>query len=108
MKNGSYGFHTSHERNPWWEVDLQRSASLAEVRIYNRRDYDPSRARTIQVLLSNDGVNFTRAYSHDGSTWGGDGQPLVVQLNGAAARWVRLQLNAQEYLHLDEVEVIGR
>ena len=58
--------------------------------------------------VHDDGVNFTRAYSHDGSAWGGDGKPLVVQLNGASARWVRLQLNAEEYLHLDEVEVIGR
>jgi F5/8 type C domain len=108
VRNGSFGFHTNNERNPWWEVDLQRNVSLAELRLYNRRDYGPERASTIQVLVSSDGANYSRVYAHNGSSWGGDGTPLVVPMNGATARWVRLQLNAQEYLHLDEVEVIGR
>ena len=107
VKGGGYGFHTEHERNPWWQVDLQQTANVAEVRLYNRRAY-AERAATIQVLVSSDGANFTRVYAHNGSTWGAEGQPLVIPLRGVSARWVRLQLNAEEYLHLDEVEVIGR
>jgi hypothetical protein len=107
VKNGYFGFHTNSEPNPWWQVDLQSVSTLAEVRIFNRLDL-PGRAGTIQVLLSNDGVTWRKVYAHDGRTFGGnDGKPLVVGLNGAQARFVRLQLGETTYLHLDEVEVYG-
>jgi hypothetical protein len=107
VKNGYFGFHTNSEPNPWWQVDLQSVSALAEVRIFNRLDL-PGRAGTIQVLLSNDGVTWQKAYTHNGRTFGGnDGKPLVVGLNGAQARFVRLQLGETTYLHLDEVEVYG-
>jgi len=108
VKNGSFGFHTNQEPNPWWQVDLQTVSTLNEIRILNRINCCSERARTIQVLLSNDGSSWRRVYSHDGSIFGGfDGKPLVVDLKGAPARYVRLQLNETNYLHLDEVEIYG-
>jgi len=64
-------------------------------------------ARTLRVLLSDDGRAFREVYANDGSIFGGvrDGRPLRVPLGGAPARFVRLQLAALDYLHLDEVEV---
>jgi hypothetical protein len=107
VKNGGFGFHTNGEPNPWWQVDLQSIRTLREVRIFNRLDL-PGRAGTIQVLLSNDGVTWQKVYTHDGRPFGGsDGKPLAVALNGAQARFVRLQLGESNYLHLDEVEVYG-
>ena len=84
--------------------------SLAEVRIFNRLDCCSERARTILILLSNDGSNWTRVFANDGSVFGGqsDGRPLRVLLNGKTARYVRLQLNETNYLHLDEVEIYGQ
>ncbi|NTV95287.1 MAG: discoidin domain-containing protein, partial [Thiobacillus sp.] len=107
--NGGYGFHTGNQANPWWQVDLGGSARIDEVRIYNRQDCCGERARTLQVMLSDDGRQWRTAFRHGGTTFGGkDGNPLKVALAGAPARYVRLQLNEANWFHLDEVEVYGQ
>lgn len=106
VKNGSFGFHTNEEKNPWWQVDLGTVKPLTEVRIFNRLDCCSERAQTIQILLSTDGMNWTRVFANDGSVFGGaNGRFLKVSLNGNQARFVRLQLNEVNWLHLDEVEI---
>lgn len=106
--NGGYGFHTENERNPWWQVDLGNHASLTEVRLFNRLDCCAERARTVQVLLSDDARSWRTVYRHNGTLFGGkDGKPLVVRLGGESARYLRLQLNEANWFHLDEVEVCG-
>lgn len=55
--SGGYGFHTASEPTPWWQVDLGAVRALTEIRIFNRRDCCSERARTLQVLLSNDGAS---------------------------------------------------
>lgn len=108
VKNGSYGFHTDIEKNPWWQIDLGEVISLTEVRIFNRLEL-PERARTLQVLLSNDGTNWKKFFTNDGTVFGGssisDSKPLKVSLKGQSARFIRLQLNETNCLHLDEVEI---
>lgn len=109
IKSGSYGFHTQREYNPWWQVDLGMEIAIDKIVIYNRQDCCSERARTIQVFLSTDGVNFENAYQHNGTVFGGarDQKPLQVSLQFKKARFVRLQLNERNALHLDEVEVYG-
>jgi hypothetical protein len=109
VKNGGFGFHTSLEPNPWWQVDLGAVQVLDHVVIFNRQDCCAERARTLHVLLSDDGRVFRDVYAHNGSIFGGvrDAHPLRLRLNGAKARFVRLQLAATDYFHLDEVEVYG-
>lgn len=108
MINGSFGFHTAQEANPWWQVDIGALYLLTEIRIYNRIDCCAERARSIEVLISPDGRAWQSAYVHNGTIFGGkDGHPLVVSVAGIRARFVRLRLNITEYLHLDEVEVNG-
>lgn len=101
-----WGFHTDKEDNPWWQVDLEKQYWIGEIRLYNRRDL-PERARTIQVLLSKDGLNWKTVYSHNGTGWGADGKPLLVypKTGPEGFRYVRVQLKENEFLHLDEVEV---
>jgi hypothetical protein len=101
---GTPGFYTELESEPWWDVDLEKSLELTELRIYNSK-INPERARTLKVLLSKDGVTWNQIYSHNGSVFGADGQPLRIPLHGAQARWIRLQLTEKNHLHLDEVEV---
>jgi len=110
IKNGGFGFHTQLQASPWWQVDLGAVRLVDRVVVFNRQDCCAERARTLQVLLSDNGAVFRTVYVHDGSIFGGarDGHPLQVMLNGAAARFVRLQLAATDYFHLDEVEVFGR
>lgn len=108
IKDGRWGFHTIYEKDPWWQVDLGLPVRLARIDIYNRcDDVFPARASHIKVLLSDDGENFRQVYQHDGTIFLGqpDGKPLVVELNGVTARFVRLQQPGTDYLHLDEVEV---
>jgi hypothetical protein len=104
VRSGTYGFYTESQPNPWWDVDLQQARKITEIRVYNSK-INPERARTLQVLLSGDGINWHRAYAHNGSVFGADGQPLLIPLNGERARWVRLQLGGTNYLHLEEIEV---
>lgn len=108
LKNGSFGFHSGKEPNPWWQVDLGRLAAIAEIHLFNRIDCCSERARTVQVLLSPDGTSWKVAYKHDGSLFGGaNGKPLKIALGNASARYVRLQLAEDNWFHLDEVEVFG-
>jgi sulfur carrier protein ThiS len=108
-KNGKFSFCTNKEINPWWQVDLEETYTLTEVRIYNRLDAGSERANTLRILLSSDATNWEEVYAHDKSLQIGgiDGTPLIVSMNSKVARYVRLQLNEENYLHLDEVEVYG-
>lgn len=108
IKNGEWGFHTDHTANPWWQVDLGTVRPLDRVVIWNRTTL-AERAARIQVLLSEDGQQFRQVYQHDGTVFLGfqDNQQLVVPLEAAAARFVRLALPGPNYPHLDEVEVFG-
>ena len=108
LKDGTYGFHTGQDANPWWQVDLGEPMPLDRVVIYNRCDGNvEARAARIAVLLSDDGNEWSELYRHEGYRFGGqtDGKPLSVPARGKLARFVRLALPGPQYLHLDEVEV---
>jgi hypothetical protein len=113
VKTGRYGFHTAFENRPWWLLDLEAVFPIDKCLLFNRLDCGSERADNIQLLTSVDGRSFTHRYSHTGSTtFGGistgvyeGGPPLLVDLNGAHARYIRLEINGYGALHLDEVEV---
>ncbi len=108
VKDGTYGFHTSSDDKPWWQVDLGQPAALDRIVIYNRGDGNvEGRTARLQVLLGADGKIWTSLYQHNGAKFSGfvDKKPLLVPAGGKKARFVRIQLPEQGYLHLDEVEV---
>lgn len=107
--DGSFGFHTAQEENPWWQVDLGKSETLRRVVIYNRDDGVSQRAAHLQVLVSDEGAQWRTVYQHDGTSFLGatDQKPLVVTLDNQMVRLVRIQLPGNTYLHLDEVQVYG-
>jgi formylglycine-generating enzyme required for sulfatase activity len=106
--DGTFGFHTGQDRSPWWQVDLGDVQPLDRVVIYNRTAV-PDRVSRVAVLLSDDGQRWTEAYRHDGTVFFGhsDGKPLNVRLEARRARYVRLQVPDDTWLHLDEVQVFG-
>ncbi|MCX8155099.1 MAG: discoidin domain-containing protein [Verrucomicrobiae bacterium] len=106
--NGGWGFHTGEDATPWWQVDLQQIYSLGQVVIWNRTDA-AERARELELYLSLDGQQWRRVYAHDGRVFKGhaDRKPLDIKLNGERGRYVRVQLPARGFLHLDEVEVFA-
>ncbi|MCH8219437.1 MAG: discoidin domain-containing protein [Planctomycetes bacterium] len=85
IKDGTYGFHTDRDANPWWQVDLGESLLLDRVDIYNRCDGTvEDRAERLLVLLSDDGRSWIEFYRHDGTTSFGqtDSKPLVIPADG--------------------------
>ena len=110
VKDGKWGFHTEAQADPWWQVDLQAAREIGRVVLYNRCDGGAGiagRTARLVLLLSDDATQWRQAYRHDGTTFYGqsDKKPLAVPLNGAKARFLRIQLPYQSYFHLDEVEV---
>ncbi|EDZ92861.1 protein of unknown function DUF268 [Limnospira maxima CS-328] len=107
-KTGGFGFHTALENQPWWQIDLQKNYQLSEIKIFNRMNFK-ERASTLNILLSQDALNWKLCYSnHQENPFGGiDGKPLKVNMQHQVARFVRLQLRENEYFHLDEVEIYG-
>jgi hypothetical protein len=104
--DGKWGFHTENENRPWWQIDLGETMPLGRMELYNRTELAGRNSR-IMVLLSGDGKDFEQAYQHDATPFFGhkDKKPLVVNLSGSTARYIRLQLPGKSYFHLDEVEV---
>ena len=109
VKNGKWGFHTAAETDPWWQVDLGEVQPLARVLVFNRCDTGPERASKMVLLLSDDGKAWREAYRHDGTVFRGftDSKPLAIPLDGAKARFVRIQAPGHGYMYLDEVEIFG-
>jgi hypothetical protein len=103
---GHYGFHTAHEQDPWWEVDLGVVREIGRVIVHNRMDL-PERCTRIALFSSLDGQSWMmQAAKLDGSLFGGaDGNPYVFEPAPFRARFVRIGMIGEGFLHLDEVEV---
>jgi hypothetical protein len=101
VRSDSSLFHTALEDRPWWEVDLLAVYPIDHLMLHNRQASNAERARRLEVLLSEDGKNYQRIYAHDGRVF----RSLLVPAGGLRARYVRLRLNAREYLHLQEVMI---
>ncbi len=108
VKGGGFGFHTERQANPWWQVDLEQRHALDRVLVFNRGSAQ-ERARYLVLLVSDDGVRWRDVYTHDGSVFGDSAgkKPLVIDLDGCEARFVRVQIRDNNWLHLSEVEVYG-
>jgi hypothetical protein len=110
VRTGTYGFHTSHEQQPWWVVDLLGPRRIAEIHIYNRTDTPEvaRRANELDVLASADGTQWVLLASRqEAEPFGLDGSPWIVRSKSAdtAFRFVVTRLRSAGYLHLDEIEV---
>ena len=111
VKDGKWGFHTTLEDKPWWQVDLGSSVPLGRILVYARCDGGcTGRTARMLVLISDDGQAWAEVHDCNGVPFGGvpDNSPLVVPMNGRAARFVRTQLPHEGYFHLDEVEVYAQ
>jgi len=115
VKNGKYGFHTAHEPNPWWQVDIGESQPVARIVVFNRLDYAPGlhNAAALRILASDDGKQWRQIHDQKGKHFGGvsGAPPLEVKFEQGKvrARFVRLQIPSAKpiFFHLDEVEIYG-
>ena len=106
--DGEFGFHTEQQLRPWWQVDLQSPCALDRIVVFNRTTA-AERAKTLTILLSDDGLAWREVYRHDGTVFLGaaDQKPLVVPLQCATGRFVRLQVQEETWMHLSEVQIFG-
>jgi len=113
VKDGEYAFHTGHEPNPWWQIDLGEPTAIARIVVYNRLDYEPGlhNADNLIIHISDDGKDWRRIYDNRGKHFGGisGAPPLAVTFapEEVRARFVRLQIRSDKpiFFHLDEVEI---
>jgi len=105
--------HTDLASEAWWEVDLGSSFELSRIEIFNRTDCCSEALQNFHVLVSD--APFTST-----SLAATQSQPGVLDLaqTGIAptqstialarrGRFVRIQLEAADYLQLAEVEIYG-
>jgi hypothetical protein len=116
VKDGTYGFHTGHQANPWWQVDLgAEPIAISRIVVHNRLDYKPGlhNADDIIVLTSLNAEKWTVRYRNEGRFFGGirlaDPLEIVFEPADITARYVRLQIPSDKpvFFHLDEVEIYG-
>jgi hypothetical protein len=102
-------FHTAFETDPWWQVDLQAIHRIHEVALYNRLDL-PERCVNVTLSVSANGeVWQLAAVKLDGKIFGGaDGNPHSWHFAPPiTARFVRVTLIGETYLHLNQIEIFG-
>jgi hypothetical protein len=105
-----YNNHTARERRPWWSVDLLNEYMIREIVIFNRIDQEFFADYTLhfELYLSLDGVDWTtlRDGSEECRFGGTDGRPYVWrEPQGRSARYVKIQLPGEAFLHLNAVEI---
>jgi hypothetical protein len=104
-ERGSFlSFHTGEEERPWWCIDLAIVTCIAEIVVFNRTDACDSRARSLQVLVSADGLQWACVFDGLRCGWTTT-DPLVLELAARPVRFVQLQLQERAVLHLNRVEV---
>ena len=105
--------HTDLATEPWWQIDLGASYDLSRIEIFNRTDCCSSSLQNFHVLVSDAPFVST-------SLAATQSQPGVLDLAQAGVaptqstialarrgRFVRIQLEAADYLQLAEVEIYG-
>jgi hypothetical protein len=111
-----FAFHTKLELRPWWMCEFGQAQIFDNILIYNRIDGPcAERANKLAVYISMDGNVWEMLYEHKGPVFGGvnDGlvlegarnQPLHISCSKTKAKFVKVQLNDENYLHLVQIEI---
>lgn len=108
---GRYQFHTHHEEQPWWEVDLGCPCSVDAVTLHNRADNSQARMALFTIQISSDGFAFEDIHRQEQPAAFGNGlqdqQLRIVIAPAVTCRYLRVTLPGREFLHLDQVEIEG-
>jgi hypothetical protein len=99
----------------WWQVDLGASAAIGYITIWNRTDCCGGRLSDYWIFASNTpfSASDTPATLQNRPGTFSSHQTKVpnpsttIPVNGAAGRYVRVQLSNPDYLSLAEVQVFG-
>jgi hypothetical protein len=104
-----YAFHTDHEEEAWWAVDLLRHVHVRAVEILNRPGYE-SRFVQFRIETSLDGATWRpQLEKHDNrGISSSPSRPAVLTFDEPAlARHVRIVNLKPGFLHLRRVRVLA-
>ena len=102
----SFFFHTALEQTPWFVLDLGAVTRVSEIRIYNRWGQLSERAQLMRVWLGETGDAYrlvfdaVDAHCHPGL-------PLHLRFDGAQFRYLKIDLDEEQHLHLDGIEIFA-
>gem|GEM_PF-2394263 len=102
----SFFFHTALERDPWFVLDLGAVTRVSEIRIYNRWGQLSERAQLMRVWLGETEDRYqlvfdaVDAHCHPGL-------PLHLRFDGARFRYLKIDLDEEQHLHLDGIEIFA-
>ncbi|MGJ8653615.1 MAG: discoidin domain-containing protein [Opitutaceae bacterium] len=94
--------HTNNEAQPWWQLDLEGTFDISEIKIWNRTGSSPARLSDYDVTLLD--VNEQVVWTNYQANYPA---PSVSLFPGIAGRYVLIQLRGTDPLSLAEVEVFG-
>lgn len=94
---------TGNDNQAWWQVDLLTLYQIESIELWNRTDCCADRLSNFSVYVSSNNLNWTKVYDNVGTA----GIQTIIPLN-IEGRYVRVQLEGQNYLQLAEVKVIGQ
>lgn len=105
--------HTQAENQPWWQVDLGAQTNIGKIKLFNRRDCCGERLSHFYVFVSESDMSGRSLSSlvADPRVWksfevAGVGAHYLVA-GQSKGRYVRVQNNTSNILHLAEVAVYG-
>ena len=93
-------FHTELEFRPWAEWDLGAPTKLHEVVVSNRSDCCDERALPLVVEVSDDRTRWTEVARRTEAF----GANMQIPFNEIEARYLRLRVDRESFLHLEYVE----
>lgn len=107
--------HTDLEQSPWWQVDLGVVSEIHTIKLWNRTDICCAfRTANFYIFVSEApfASNDLATTIADPSVWkvfqaAQAGAPSTFEVN-VPGRFVRLQLQDEQYLNFAELEVFGR
>ena len=100
--------HTKSEPNPWWEVDLTSENLVGRVVIVNRGDGSWSRLRNLVVTVSSEREGDGEVCGRFAGP-GSQGEIITIDCpQQILGRYVKVQMNSDNYLHICEVEVYSK
>ena len=120
--------HTQLDIQPWWEVDLGGECIIESITVWNRQDSPPDRSRPDDAFTKrlfpfwiitsavpfpqkvNDrrGLSKSLRRANDKKRFTRNRRRTQWSLPpSSSARYVRIQLEGRNYLHVAEIEVVG-
>merc|ERR1712223_523442 len=105
--------HTQNEPSPWLAIDYGTTVTINKVEIFNREDGGGDRAKNVDVRVSNELPTSANEMFSGGSLLGHfagpgtDGQHIIITGQAVSGRYVIVQMDNGEGVHLNLREVMA-